>query len=106
MSYSSDPHKVKEILLNIIKNHPDIESDPTPNVLFKELGDSSLNFRMLFWTREFDQWVRIKSDVLYQVFDDLKAAGIEIPFPQSDLHLRSIDEKINFTASSKDSEIK
>ncbi len=105
VSYSSDPHKVKEILLNIIENHPDIESDPTPNVLFKELGDSSLNFRMLFWTREFDQWLRIKSDVLFQVFDDLKAAGIEIPFPQSDLHLRSIDEKINFTTSLKDSEI-
>jgi potassium efflux system protein len=105
VSYSSDPHKVKEILLNIIENHPDIESDPTPNVLFKELGDSSLNFRMLFWTREYDQWIRIKSDVLFQVFDDLKAAGIEIPFPQNDLHLRSIDEKINFTVSSKDSEI-
>lgn len=94
VSYSSDPHKVKEVLLNIIRNHPDIESDPAPNVLFKNLGDSSLDFRMLFWTREFNQWIRIKSDVLFQVFDDLKAAGIEIPFPQRDLHVRSVDKNI------------
>tara|TARA_B100000809_G_scaffold187176_1_gene185426 strand:+ start:3058 stop:5526 length:2469 start_codon:yes stop_codon:yes gene_type:complete len=102
VSYSSNPREVREILLNIIINHPEIESDPVPNVLFQELGDSSLNFRMLFWTSEYDQWIRIKSDVLFQVFDDFKVAGIEIPFPQSDLHLRSIDDNIKFTALSKD----
>lgn len=94
VSYSSDPHKVHEVLLNIITNHPDIETDPTPTVLFKNLGDSSLDFRMLFWTKEFNQWIKIKSDILFQVFDDLKAAGIEIPFPQRDLHVRSIEQGI------------
>jgi small-conductance mechanosensitive channel len=94
VSYSSDPHKVKEVLLNVIKQHPDIEQDPAPGVLFQNLGESSLDFRMLFWTKEFDQWIRIKSEVLFQVFDDLTAAGIEIPFPQRDLHLRSVDQKI------------
>jgi len=95
VSYSSDPHKVEEVLMNVIKNHPDIESDPEPSVWFQNLGDSSLDFRMLFWTKEFNQWIRIKSDILFQVFDDLKKAGIEIPFPQRDLHVRSVHPDVN-----------
>lgn len=105
VSYSSNPREVREILLNIIENHPEIEADPVPNVLFQELGDSSLNFRMLFWTSDYGQWVRIKSDVLFQVFDDFKVAGIQIPFPQRDLHLRSIDDNIKFTVPPKDVDI-
>jgi small-conductance mechanosensitive channel len=95
VSYNSDPHKVKEILLNIIENHEDIITDPKPSVFFYNLGESSLDFRMLFWTKEFDQWYRIKSEITFKVFDDLKKAGIEIPFPQRDLHLRSVDKNIN-----------
>jgi small-conductance mechanosensitive channel len=95
VSYDSDPHKVKEILLNVIKNHDDIITDPEPNVFFNNLGDSSLDFRMLFWTKEFDQWIRIKSEIIFHVFDELKAAGINIPFPQRDLHLRSVDKDIH-----------
>lgn len=94
VSYSSDPHKVKEILLKTVNEHPDIITDPEPTVFFRDLGESSLNFRMLFWTKEFDQWIRIQSEILFKVFDDLKAAGIEIPFPQRDLHVRSIEKGI------------
>ena len=95
VSYDSDPHKAKEVLLNVIKNHEDIITDPEPKVFFNNLGDSSLDFRMLFWIKEFDQWIRIKSEIIFQVFDDLKSAGIEIPFPQRDLHVRSIDQSID-----------
>lgn len=95
VSYDSDPHKVKEVLLKVINNHKDIITDPAPNVFFNNLGDSSLDFRMLFWTKEFNQWIRIKSEIIFQVFDELKAAGIEIPFPQRDLHIRSIDQSID-----------
>jgi len=101
VSYASDPHNVKDILMKVIKKHPDIISDPKPSVWFQNLGESSLDFRMLFWTKEFDQWIRIKSEVLFQVFDDLKAAGIEIPFPQHDLHLRSVGQQVEFKNSQK-----
>ena len=94
VSYSSDPHKVHDILLKVLKDHQDIVKYPEPNVFFKELGDSSLNFRLLCWTPQFDQWIRIKSEILFAVFDELKAAGIEIPFPQRDLHVRSIEPNI------------
>ncbi|MCD4737091.1 MAG: mechanosensitive ion channel [Bacteroidales bacterium] len=105
VSYESDPNQVKDILMKVIKSHPKISNDPAPDVLFREMGDSSLNFRLLFWTKEFSEWVKIRSEITFGVFYALKEAGIEIPFPQSDLHLRSIDEKINIKASSKDSEI-
>ncbi len=94
VSYSSDPHQVYDVLLKVLKDHKDIVKDPEPNVFFKELGDSSLNFRLLCWTPQFDQWIRIKSEIIFDVFDALKAANIEIPFPQHDLHLRSIEPGI------------
>jgi len=101
VSYNSDPHKVKEVLSKILTDHEDIEDDPAPNVLFQNLGDSSLDFRMLFWTRNFGEWIRIRSEIIFRIFDDLKAAGIEIPFPQHDLHLRSIDQQVEFKNSQK-----
>ncbi len=96
VSYKSDPHQAHDVLLNVLKKHKDIINDPEPVVFFNELGDSSLNFRLLFWTFHFDQWLRIRSEVIFQAFDDLKEAGIEIPFPQRDLHVRSIDTGVEF----------
>ena len=90
VSYSSDPHKVHQLLKQLITDHNDIMSHPLPQVLFNELGDSSLNFRLLFWTESIGQWIQIKSDVIFKIFDLLKENGIEIPFPQSDIHVRSI----------------
>jgi len=101
VSYSSDPHQVKEILLKVLKDHKDIVKDPEPNVLFRDLGESSLDFRMLCWTSDYDQWIRIKSEIIFMVFDALKAANIEIPFPQTDLHLRSIDQDVEFKNNQK-----
>jgi small-conductance mechanosensitive channel len=47
-----------------------------------------------FWTANFDTWLRLKSEVTIQVEAAIKKASIEIPFPQRDLHLRSVDPKI------------
>jgi len=91
--------------MKVISSHPKVSDYPAPKVLFREMGDSSLNFRLLFWTREFSEWVEIRSEITFGIFYALKEAGIEIPFPQRDLHLRSIDEKITFKPSSKDSDI-
>jgi small-conductance mechanosensitive channel len=54
-------------------------------------GDSALDFSLRFWTADFDNWMTVQSDVLAAVEAALRAAGLEIPFPQRDLHLRSID---------------
>jgi len=95
VSYNSDPHKVSELFKQILSNHKDIMSFPPPQILFNELGDSSLNFRLLFWTESISQWLQIKSDVIFKVFDVLKENNIEIPFPQRDIHVRSLVKDLN-----------
>ena len=87
--------------MKILADHPDIIDDPAPSVLFKELGSSSLDFHLLFWTSNFDQWLNIQSDIVYGVHDILKKEGIEIPFPQQDLHLRSVDPGVEIVYKGK-----
>lgn len=94
VAYGSDPYKVQQIFKKIVSEHPDVVQDPKPNILFNNFGDSSLDFRLLFWTENFDEWIRIRSEVIFKIYDALKEAGIEIPFPQRDLHIRSVDPGI------------
>jgi len=91
VAYGSDVHKVQELLLDIINQHPDIIKIPKPIVLFNNMSESSLDFRMLFWTDKFDDWIRIRSEVIFLVHDTLYREGISIPFPQRDLHIKTVD---------------
>ena len=89
VAYGSDVHLVKNLLLQVINDHPDVKKDPDPQVLFNEMGESSLDFRLLFWTDQFDQWLRIRSEVIFGIHDILYENNITIPFPQRDLHIKS-----------------
>jgi potassium-dependent mechanosensitive channel len=102
VAYKSDPHQVFSILTAVLGQHHEVLTNPEPFILFKDMGESSLNFSMHFWIADFVEGRRIRSEVLFQVFDALKENGIEIPFPQRDLHLRSIDPEINFSNRSTD----
>jgi len=92
VAYGSDVYKVKELLLNVLHKHPDILKEPEPMVLFNDLGESSLDFRLLFWTDNFDKWVIIKSEVVFGIHDALNNANIVIPFPQRDVYIKYIDK--------------
>jgi potassium-dependent mechanosensitive channel len=92
--YGSDLEKVKAMVLHIVKNNPEVAPFPEPLVLVHEFATSSVNVRCLFWTAEFDKWVGLKSNVLQEIYDAFKREGIEIPFPQTDLHIRSIDPTV------------
>jgi small-conductance mechanosensitive channel len=63
---------------------------PEPQVIFLGFGDSSLNFRLMSWTGTFDNFLRIRSELNVATHDALRDAGITIPFPQRDLHIRSL----------------
>ncbi|MCZ6765685.1 MAG: mechanosensitive ion channel [bacterium] len=92
VAYGTDPNKVLEILRGIAEKNKGILDFPEPMVLFLGFGESSLDFSLRAWTARFDGWLALSSEMTLQVHDALKGAGIEIPFPQRDLHLRSIDE--------------
>ncbi|HEX4165793.1 MAG TPA: mechanosensitive ion channel domain-containing protein [Bryobacteraceae bacterium] len=92
VGYNSDPNEVRRTLLEIAKTHPDVLAEPAPEVVFTELGDSSLNFMLRFWTivRDRDNY-GLKSDLYFSIFEAFRRKGIEMPFTQRDLHLRSAD---------------
>ena len=87
VGYGADPHRVVAILAETARANPGILPDPAPVVLFLGFGDSSLNFQVRAWTARFEEWVRTHSELGLAVHAALKEAGIEIPFPQRDVHI-------------------
>jgi small-conductance mechanosensitive channel len=94
VTYGTDPDKVIQILKETINSHDDILETPEPMILFREFGDSSLNFDIRFWTADSTGWLELQSNVNVTINQAFKKAGIEIPFPQRDLHLRSVDKGV------------
>jgi potassium-dependent mechanosensitive channel len=90
VAYGSDLKRVLEILLDAANTTPGLATWPVPSVTFVGIGASSLNFSISAWTNDFYNWGAIRSNMTVRVYDTLRAAGIEMPFPQQDLHLRSI----------------
>ena len=89
VSYDSDPHQVRNILLRVCANSTEVLDSPAPDIRFVAFGESSLDFEVLAWTdRPRTRWL-VSSHLHFDIWDALKQAGIEIPFPQRDLHLRS-----------------
>jgi small-conductance mechanosensitive channel len=91
VAYGSDPNQVLGILKTLARNHESVLKVPEPFVLFRGFGDSSLDFELRFWTGDFNTWMELQTQVTLLVHDALKGAGIEIPFPQRDLHIKSSD---------------
>jgi len=91
VAYGTDPRKVIALLLDVARRNEKILEDPEPAALFLGFGDSSLDFSLRAWTDDFNNYLTIKSDLTLAVHDALYDSGIEIPFPQRDLHLRSVD---------------
>lgn len=102
VSYNADPTRVRQILEQVAERTPTVEKYPAPEVWFVSFGDSSLNFELLVWMN-IRMYARSKvaSDLYFAIFEAFKEAGIEIPFPQRDLHVRSA-EGLGVLVSRKD----
>jgi len=69
-------------------------------VIFNELGDSSLSFLLRIWRdKELGNPQALKSDLYFSIFEAFREHGIEMPFPQRDLHLRTVDASVISTVS-------
>ncbi|SDE19533.1 MULTISPECIES: mechanosensitive ion channel family protein [Kordiimonas] len=90
VAYGSDLDKVKELLLEAASEHPRCSADPKPQCFLDAFGDSSINFSVYFWVDDVTEGRREpKSDVQFAIWRKFQAAGVEIPFPQRDLHIKS-----------------
>jgi len=94
VAYGTDPQRVIRLLADEAAKHANVMADPAPTAFFIGFGDSALNFELRFWSASQDIWFQLKSDVAVGVARALAEAGIEVPFPQRDLHLRSVDPSI------------
>jgi potassium-dependent mechanosensitive channel len=91
VAYGTPPQQVIDLLLAAVRGRAAVLEEPAPVALFLRLGESSLDFALRFWTADFDRWPVLSSEVLTEVHASLGRAGIQIPFPQRDLHVRSVD---------------
>jgi small-conductance mechanosensitive channel len=90
VAYGTKPRRVIELLEEVARSHPQVVHDPEPVVLFRGFGDSSLDFEVRAFTE--GDWLAVMSDLAVTTSEALEAAGITIPFPQRDLHLRNLAE--------------
>lgn len=94
VSYNEDPAEVRDILLQVAAENKHILKAPEPHVFFDEFGDSSLNFNLAIWTATHtDKPRRLKTELYFEIFKKFKEKGIEIPFPQRDIHIKSEPER-------------
>jgi small-conductance mechanosensitive channel len=89
VSYAADPHFVRELLIETAGQHPDVLSDPAPLARLVAFGASSLDFFVLAWVNDATNKAKVASELRLQIWDALMANGIEIPYPQQDIHIRS-----------------
>jgi small-conductance mechanosensitive channel len=89
VAYGSDVRRVHGILLGLAQEHPLVLKNPEPFVHFANFGDSSLDFEIRFFLSDILNGVRVQNDIRFAIIDAFEREGIEIPFPQRDLHIRT-----------------
>ena len=92
VAYGSDITAVLGILLACANDNAHVLSTPKPAALFLAFGASSLDFELRVWISDFNDKLTVRSELNQDIEYEFSRAGIEIPFPQSDLHLRSVDD--------------
>lgn len=95
VAYKENPEKIKNILIEAANENSGVLKTPPPDVLFDSYGDNSLNFILRIWSSEYINRPKVlKSQLYYAIFKKFGEQGIEIPFPQRDLHLKSGFDKL------------
>ncbi len=92
VAYGTDVGSVLKILLDCATANPMVLSTPKPTAFFLAFGASSLDFEVRVWISEVLDKIQVLSDLNQAIESEFASKNIEIPFPQTDLHLRSVDE--------------
>jgi len=92
VAYGTDPGKVRDLLMQVAKDEPEVMQTPPPDVRLEDFGDSALSFALYCWIEQAKDDLRIGSQLRFAIDKAFRAAGIEMPFPQRDIHVRSMPE--------------
>ena len=95
VSYKEDPEKVRDLLLEVARENRGVLANPPPDVLFKEYADSAVLLNLRVWTWEYtDRPGVLKSQLYYAIFRKFREHGVEIPYPQRDVHIKEMPHSI------------
>ena len=90
VSYDADSREVEKILLDIVNEHSQTLKNPAPLVIFRNFGDNALEFEIYYWIElKKSSGMKVSSDLRHHIAAVFKREGIEIPFPQSVIHIDS-----------------
>ena len=94
IAYGSDTEKAVRVLYLVAREHPLVLEDPSPQVMFGEFGDSSLNFELRVYCPSVDVRYQLRHELHMAIDKALREAGIVIAFPQRDIHVRTISDEL------------
>ncbi|MDG1287430.1 MAG: mechanosensitive ion channel [Rickettsiales bacterium] len=95
ISYNADPHEAKRLILESIKDIGRVLENPAPACLITGFGDNSVDLELRAWIEDPSNGVsNVKSEILFAIWDSFAENGIEIPFPQRDVHVKMDDEMV------------
>jgi small-conductance mechanosensitive channel len=94
VAYGTPPERVLALLDRVGRAHPDTLADPEPMVLFRAFGESSLDFELRIWTARPERMLAARSELAVAIHAAFGEEGIEIPFPQRDLHLVGVTDEV------------
>lgn len=98
VKYGSNLKEAQSILNDALMANELVDKHPTPLVLVHQFNNSSIDFRLLFWT-DIGQWVEMKSDIMLAIDSAFRNAGIEIPFPQQDVYIKQMPAETKMETS-------
>ena len=99
VAYGSDPNQVSELLEKIARDQPEVLNDPEPSVIFMDHGERSLNFALRVFLPSPNELMSVRDRLNKVINKEFTERGIEIPFPQRDLHIRSGPTPVDTTTA-------
>ena len=106
VAYGTDPARVMEILKDCALSHKEVMKDPPPYVWFNEFGDSSVDFRLLFFYPRYSGGMTVRSEVATAIVQAFEENDITIPFPQMDVYIKEAMKQAAESKSEKSGESK
>lgn len=104
VAYGSDTEKARQILLDVAADHPRVLDDPAPMATFEQFADSSLSLLLRAYLPDLENRIGTITELHTEINRRFADAGIEIAFPQRDLHVRSVDPSVRIENNSSEAE--
>jgi len=101
-SYGGPPLQVQAILIEAAKAVPGVLSDPEPEAFVVAFKDSSIQYRLKFWIKDFARMQDVEGQVLAYVWYAFRRHGIEIPYPQRTIHMTKAPDEMSLQAAKRE----